>query len=326
MLSMLGLDEDTEALYRTMLMYPDLGVSALSEHLGRPQEAIRRGLDQLSELALVRPSFEEPGRLRAVTPEVGLELLLKRQQADLAAQQQRVEASRAAAAQLIADFADVRSTTTQAGVEHLVGIDDVRDRLATLACGVENEVMTLVKGQQSVQALEAAKRLDEHLADRGVSCRTVYLHSARNCPRTTEYLTWLVEQGGQVRTVATLPTRMVMFDRTRAVIPLKSDDTTAGGVVLSGEGTLAMLDALFETIWDSARPWGDESRPDAHGLTDSESTVLKLLAAGYTDEAIAKRLGVSHRTARRKATCLMERLGARSRFEAGVQAAKRGWL
>ncbi|TWD17689.1 hypothetical protein FB570_111302 [Streptomyces sp. T12] len=85
-----------------------------------------------------------------------------------------------------------------------MGIDELRDRLATLACGVEDEVMTLAEGQQSVLAIEAVKRIGDHVAGRGVSCRTVYLHSARNCPRTAEYLTWLVEQGAQVRTVATL--------------------------------------------------------------------------------------------------------------------------
>ncbi|MEV7992082.1 LuxR C-terminal-related transcriptional regulator [Streptomyces sp. NPDC086077] len=326
MLAMLGLDAEAEALYRILLMDPPSSASALGDRLGWPEEAVRRSLDRLRELALVRPSYEEPGRVRAVVPEVGLELLLRRQQAELAAQQQRVEASRAAAAQLMAEFADTRSTTTPAGLERLVGIDEVRDRLASLACGARSDVMTFVKGRQSVGAIEAARRLDEHLVDRGVRCRTVHLHSARNCPRTREYLTWLAGQGVQVRTVATLPTHMVMFDRTRAVIPVKSDDTAAGGVVLSGEGTLAMLGALFETVWDGARPWGGVSRHDAHGLTDSESTVVKLLAAGGTDEAIAKRLGVSHRTARRIATSLMERLGARSRFEAGVRAAKRGWV
>ncbi|MFF7912187.1 hypothetical protein [Streptomyces sp. NPDC007914] len=41
---------------------------------------------------------------------------------------------------------------------------------------------------------------------------------------------------------------------------------------------------------------------------------------------MAKRLGVSPRTARRIAADLMERLEARSRFEAGVHAVQDGWL
>ncbi|MFD0508144.1 response regulator transcription factor [Streptomyces chiangmaiensis] len=57
-----------------------------------------------------------------------------------------------------------------------------------------------------------------------------------------------------------------------------------------------------------------------------ETELLRLLGQGLTDQAIAVRLGVSHRTAQRFAASLMEKLGARSRFEAGFKAAARGWL
>jgi DNA-binding NarL/FixJ family response regulator len=119
---------------------------------------------------------------------------------------------------------------------------------------------------------------------------------------------------------------MIITDRSTAVIPVDSEDTSAGAVVLTGHGTLTALCALFESVWESAKPFGEKAHRDESGLTDTESTALKLLADGFTDEAIAKRLGVSHRTARRVATGLMERLGARSRFEAGVRAVRQGWL
>ncbi|MEV6107338.1 helix-turn-helix transcriptional regulator [Streptomyces sp. NPDC051940] len=326
MLTSLGLDTDTESVYRALLAHPDDGVAGLGNRLGLPPDAVRRGLDQLSELALVRPSYDDPGRLRTVSPDVGMELLLTRQQAELAAQQQRIEASRAAAAQLIADYADLRPATAQPGVEQLVGLDEIRDRLARLTRTAREEIMTFAGGHHSEHAIAAAMPLDEDLSRRGLRTRTVYLDSARNSPHTLAYLQWLAELGTEVRTVATLPTRMVMYDRTAAVIPVKSDDTAAGAVILTGDGTLAMLCALFESTWDSAQPLSTTAHRDTRGLTSSEATALKLLADGHTEEAVAKRLGVSHRTARRIATTLMEVLGARSRFEAGARAAQRGWL
>ncbi|WP_247597705.1 LuxR C-terminal-related transcriptional regulator [Streptomyces sp. RKND-216] len=54
--------------------------------------------------------------------------------------------------------------------------------------------------------------------------------------------------------------------------------------------------------------------------------MLDLLTEGMTDEAVARQLGVSVRTTRRITAELMQRLGARSRFEAGVLAAGRGWV
>jgi DNA-binding NarL/FixJ family response regulator len=51
-----------------------------------------------------------------------------------------------------------------------------------------------------------------------------------------------------------------------------------------------------------------------------------MLAAGMKDEKIARSLGISLRTLSRLLSEVMQELGASSRFEAGVRAAKLGWL
>ncbi|MFE4974318.1 helix-turn-helix domain-containing protein [Kitasatospora sp. NPDC056651] len=327
MLTTLGLDRVSEAVYRAMLAHPQDGTAALRARLGLSEGQIRQALDTLSELALLCPSAHREGELRAVSPEVGMEILMARQQAELAAQQQRIEASRAAAAQLIAEYADLRPSADQPGVEQLTGLDQIRDRLATLTRDVREEVMTFAPdGGQKPENIEAAKPLNLDLLERGIRMRTVYLDSVRNSQHTVEYVNWLVSHGGQVRTAPALPTRMIVIDRATAVIPIRSDDTATGAVVLTGQGMLAALCALFETVWTGAQPFGATARLNEHGLSAQEQTAVALLADGHTDDAIAKRLGVSPRTARRIATDLMERLDARSRFQAGVRAAQAGWL
>ncbi|MFC9329499.1 LuxR C-terminal-related transcriptional regulator [Kitasatospora sp. NPDC057015] len=327
MLSALGLDTTTEALYRAMLARPQDGVAALASALGQSEDDIRAGLDTLSELALARPSYEQNGQLRAVSPDIGMEVLMARQQAELAAQQHRVEASRAAAAQLISEYADLRPAAAHAGVEHLVGLDRIRERLSRLTRDIRAEVMSFSPdGAQSTESMEASRPLDLHLLQRGIRMRTLYLDSVRHNAPTVAYADWLAEHGGEVRTTVTLPTRMIIIDRTSAVIPVSSDDTAAGAVILTGHGTLSALCALFESTWTTARPLGSTPPRDTNGLTPQEQTVIRLLADGHTDEAIAKRLGVSPRTARRTATDLIERLNARSRFQAGVNATRAGWL
>ena len=139
-------------------------------------------------------------------------------------------------------------------------------------------------------------------------------------------MTWLVSRGGWVRTATTLPIRMIILDRRQAVLPIDTSDTRSGAVAVKSAGIVAALCALFESIWESATPLGDDKPPAAVGVTDHDTEVLRLLATGLTDEAIAKRLGVSSRTARRIAADLMRRLDARSRFEAGVHAVQDGWL
>jgi DNA-binding NarL/FixJ family response regulator len=327
MLSVLGLDQETECVYKAMLMHPAEGVAELCERLRMPEQGVRNALDKLSELALVRASHESPGRLTAISPEVGMEMMLTRQQAELAVQQQRLEASRAAAAALVAEYAHLRPVTTASGVERLTGIDAIRERLYRLHREVREEVMIFSPdGEQTVENLAAARPLDEALLARGVRMRTVYLDSVRNSAHTVEYAQRLSELGRQARTAATLPTRMILVDRVTAVVPVDADDTAAGALVLTDSGMLTALCALFESVWAGAAPFGGAVSRDDRGLTSTESAAVRLLAEGHTDEAIAKRLGVSHRTARRIAGGLMERLGARSRFEAGVAAVRRGWL
>ncbi|RKE20500.1 LuxR C-terminal-related transcriptional regulator [Streptomyces sp. TLI_171] len=327
MLDVLGLDVEAEAIYRRMLAEPQAGVAALALSLGITEERVRTGLDRLSELALVQPSAREGIGFRAIKPETAMEVLLARQQADLAAQQLRVEASRAAAAQLIAECSALRPTPTDAASEQLSGPEAIRERLADLAGSVRQEVATFAPGgAHSEEDLRASRQPNAALLERGVQMRTVYLDSVRNHRPTLDHVTWLNLQGGQVRTVPELPIRMIIFDRQQAVLPIDTEDARAGAVVLRGAGTVAALCALFEGVWANAIPVGDSPKCDENEMPPHELAVLKMLAQGHTDEAIAKRMGVSPRTARRFAATLMERLDARSRFEAGVHAVQDGWL
>ena len=49
-----------------------------------------------------------------------------------------------------------------------------------------------------------------------------------------------------------------------------------------------------------------------------------LLASGATDSTITRRLGISQRTVERRVRHVMDTLGAETRFQAGVEAARQG--
>ncbi|GAA3803925.1 helix-turn-helix transcriptional regulator [Streptomyces chiangmaiensis] len=256
-----------------------------------------------------------------------MEHLLARHQAELAAQQQQIEVSRPAAAELISECADLARGSDDPGAERLVGIEAIRGRIAELTSRLAREIMTFAPGDaHRTSDLAVAKTVDQPMLERGIRMRTIWLDSIRNGGPTLEYATWLQSLGGQARTVPTLPVRMIIMDRKCALLPVNTVDATAGAVVLHGQGTVAALCALFDTTWETGTPLGTSEPQDARGLTPQETELLRLLGQGLTDQAIAVRLGVSHRTAQRFAASLMEKLGARSRFEAGFKAAARGWL
>jgi DNA-binding CsgD family transcriptional regulator/sugar-specific transcriptional regulator TrmB len=330
MLDALGLDDTCANVYRTLLAQPQAGLEELRRLLAVSEEELRAALDKLSELALIRPSLDAPQAFRAVDPELGIQALIARQQERLAAEQQRVERLRVAAAQLAADFAASRPRKAMADVERLDGIEEIRDRIQVLVRAVRNEVMTFAPGgAQSPASMEAAKPQDQELLGRGVRMRTLYLGSVRNSPATVAYAKWLSGLGGEVRTAPSLPIRLMIMDRNVAIVPADGENSAAGALVLTGNGTLTALCALFDSIWESGVPLGTVSRDrdrDHRGLTAQETETLRMLGQGLTDEAVAKRLGVSPRTARRIAADLMELLGARSRFQAGTRAVAKGWL
>ena len=62
------------------------------------------------------------------------------------------------------------------------------------------------------------------------------------------------------------------------------------------------------------------ARDDTHGLTDRELDVLRLVAAGETNRAIAAALSISRRTVDRHVSNILAKLGARSRAAATAYA------
>jgi DNA-binding NarL/FixJ family response regulator len=62
------------------------------------------------------------------------------------------------------------------------------------------------------------------------------------------------------------------------------------------------------------------------GLTPREAEVLQLLAEGQTNRAIAQSLRISEHTVKFHVTAILGKLGAESRTEAVVQAARAGWI
>lgn len=85
--------------------------------------------------------------------------------------------------------------------------------------------------------------------------RTVYLDSVRNDSVTTEYAEWLTNLGGEVRTVPSLPVRMLIFDRKTVIVPADPQNTRKGAVQLTEPGVVVGLAGLFDQIWESAAPW-----------------------------------------------------------------------
>ncbi|MFF4778315.1 hypothetical protein [Microtetraspora fusca] len=61
-------------------------------------------------------------------------------------------------------------------------------------------------------------------------------------------------------------------------------------------------------------------------LPDHLHAVLTQLFTGATDQTASNRLGISPRTYSRRVSELLDHLGVESRFQAGAECARRGWI
>ncbi|MFD4413210.1 hypothetical protein [Streptomyces sp. NPDC058476] len=143
MLDVLKIDATAEVVYREMLTHPQEGVAELVRRLELTEQDVRAALDTLGEMALVRHSLEDPQSFHVVEPHLAAEILLAKERADLAAQQQRVQEVQAAALQLKSEFTQ---ESPKDEVHRLTGVDSVRDYLAALHNEVQDELLTFAPG------------------------------------------------------------------------------------------------------------------------------------------------------------------------------------
>ncbi|AUY48329.1 LuxR family transcriptional regulator [Streptomyces sp. CB01881] len=323
MFEVLGLASGAAVVYQAMLDHPGYSVDDIATHCGLTPVQVHDHLDELSRLALVRISAEWPGQLRAVSPEIGLADILARQEAELADRQAKLAASRAAVTRMVAARAEQRSTHG----ERLLGMDAIHSRLERMGRSATTEVLSSQPGNQRPEDLTASRPADTEALGRGITMRTLYQDATRSQPHVATYAHWLLNQGSEVRTAPTIPQRLIIVDRTQALVPIDPADNRKGALYVTEPGILATLLDFFEQAWNAAVPLGATRPKDPQtGLTPTERELLRLLGSGLTDDAAGQRLGISSRTVGRHMSSIMERLDASSRFEAGIKAAHKGWL
>jgi DNA-binding CsgD family transcriptional regulator len=303
-----------------VLARPHWGVAEVAEYLNWAEEDVREAFDQLAGWALLQQSVDNPGRWRPTSPEVSLRLLMQRQQAEL----QEMLESQDAITKIVEEYAGKTPEESGAEGRNIIGIDAVFARIDELAMAAHHSLCAFVPNSlPSEAALTASLRNDQLMLERGMTIRTIFAEALCRDKITRQYLHALADLGGEVRLAPAVPTRLLVYDGEAALLPLDPADSRLGAVELRGPGVVAALLALFEQSWSSATPPGIERARDHLGLDPRERELLSLLARGLTDEAVAKRLGISLRSVRRIVQSLMERFEARSRFELGMRAATR---
>lgn len=154
----------------------------------------------------------------------------------------------------------------------------------------------------------------------GRRCRGIYPVAALK--HSPDVLRMRVEIGEEIRILPRVGTHLMVVGSTHAMFPDPLGPVEQPIINVRQRGIVEVVTSYFEELWRRALPAAElEDLPNAE-----RRLLLAELASGAQDEQIARRLGVSLRTVRRRVAELLEELGATSRFEAGVEAARRAWL
>ncbi|NUO55667.1 MAG: LuxR family transcriptional regulator [Hamadaea sp.] len=314
MLEALGVPAEDEALYRMLLRERGLTPAELTERAGRGARAVRQSLHRLAECGLVSRLAGRPTRYVAARPDTAVEALIARRQQELAA-------TRQAAQLLLADLPADRRHRPEEELEIVFGREAVATRFQQLQQSTRHELLVLDRPPYAQNPSEPNPG-ENDLLSRGVRLRGIYAPEALELPGALRLIRAAVDAGEEARVCDDVPLKLAISDRSAAILPFTADRDAMvdSALVVYASTLLDALIRLFDLLWNVAVPVfeADPAAPD--------SDLVTLLAAGLKDEAVARQLGVSVRTVHRRTSELMERLGARTRFQAGLAAARQGLL
>ncbi len=129
------------------------------------------------------------------------------------------------------------------------------------------------------------------------------------------------ERGEESRLLPEIRQPFVVFGDEAVIMPSKWAEPSGRNLVVRTPVLVLAMREMFELLWSRAVPVPPAG---GEGVADERALILALLAAGAKDEAIARHLRLSLRTVRRRVAALMDQMGASTRFQAGIEAARRG--
>jgi len=304
-------------VYQQLLRDPGVPVGQHSEVLEVPVAAVQAAVGRLVAAGLVRGGSEAAPA--PVDPRSGLGMLVRERRVAL-------DGVAAMTDQLAREFsAGQLQAEPSRLIEIAVGREAIEARIDDMLRGATEQAVGTDTPPYVADGSHQVSSAELGLLDRGVRFRAIYAADVLDHPGWVDRLRSMAERGEQARVLPRVPVKLLIVDGTTAILPLGGNGPSTPGqaraVVVTDSALTSALQVLFDQLWGQATPL----RLTESASTDPVTTLINLLASGMKDEAIARQLGVSGRTLRRRIAEVQDQLGATSRFQAGLQAARRGW-
>lgn len=320
-----GIEPEAESVYR-MLVSGSIGDRAtLSAQSHLPPAEVEAAVRRLTDAGLV--DIDERGRIDAVSPLLAFG-------GTLAQREQQIRMARIALDELADEYRRVREHAVSGGVEIVRGVGEIGAWINHLLVSATEQLRLFAKPPFAVFGL-GERDAEREMAGHGLRERVIIERTVLDEPAAEKDLLASLDRGQEIRMVQSLPSKLLIIDDSVAIAQLDEGGLAHSEIAVVRPGGL--LDTLifsFESLWRSAlqlreAPGGrvDPFLASPADLDDpGDREVLTLLLAGYTDAAVANRLGISLRTVQRRVRRLMDLAGTDSRVLLGWHARDRGWL
>ena len=322
-LSILGFSAEEEQTYRLVLPRSGQTLAAVALGLEREPAALLDALGGFIDAGLV---ILDRDRLIVVSPGEAVARLLHTETLALRRAVDRIDGLRAAIPSIPPTPADPGAPGVPLAGELRTG-DDVPVMLESWIRQSTGDLMWLRPDQWRLPAGTAMDVAVTENLRQGRRSRAIY--PARALEDAPQVIFQRASAGEEVRIIAEVPSRMAIIGEAGALLTAEWGGSDDQRLVIREPGLLAALTVLFEELWDRAIVVpGAGVAPEAVTISAgmARTMLLRQLSQGAKDEQIARSLGVSLRTVRRRMSDLFEELGVESRFQAGVEAVRRGWI
>lgn len=205
------------------------------------------------------------------------------------------------------------------GVRYLNGMQSIGQAIDQALSAVRREILTAQPdgARPSAVLKDALERVRRQIAA-GISMRTLYQHTTRFDEATKEYVRAVTEYGAQVRTLEEFFDRLIIVDDI-AFISANEDRTTA--IAISEPTIVRFLRDTFDKAWDRAKEFPFVPLHAAKAADEVvpaiRESISRLLVEGYSDKAIARRIGISERSLQAHIAAIKQELGAGNRLQLG---------
>lgn len=317
-------------LYEYAIAHPGWTRENASTAMGYTIRDLNKAIEELTSRRLFQQPSPDVDCFTAISPDVALAQLVEKDERLLIDLRAKISGHRSDMASLVPTYLAARKKIDlDSTIEVLEDPAVIRKLLIDYGRDVREQVLISQPGSGSnAEAHEESIQKDLDLLAQGVVRKNIYNASTLDHMPTRKSVAALTPAGGEYRTLPYVPLKITIFDRNLALVGRQHTPEDRAALVVRDVNLIHIFTHLFNVAWELAAPyeWTDRNNGEDFGLNSVQRSVLRGMAAGYSDEVIARRLDISVRTCRRHIAWMLEELGAESRFQAALKAKEAGWL